>query len=181
MKSSLEILRDTIRDHLRSIGDLKCADIYSDCDGPVRGGKALGIDICVVSPMPTKVSKYAAGTTFSEVEIAVRVLRHNDIASRVPGEIFFCEMVSRSLHNWIPPLKCGYGKVVIIDHGKVNGVPVTSLYAHLSSYSVSNGVSVYKGQIIGNVGTTGYSTGPHLHFEIRENGRPVNPAKYAPI
>lgn len=75
----------------------------------------------------------------------------------------------------------GYGKVVIIDHGKVNGVPVTSLYAHLSSYSVSNGSSVYKGQIIGNVGATGYATGPHLHFEMRENGKPVNPSKYAPI
>lgn len=75
----------------------------------------------------------------------------------------------------------GYGKVVIIDHGKVNGVPVTSLYAHLSSYRVSNGASIYKGQVIGNVGTTGYSTGPHLHFEIRENGKPVNPKKYAPI
>lgn len=75
----------------------------------------------------------------------------------------------------------GYGKVVIIDHGKVNGIPVTSLYAHLSSYCVANGASVSKGQIIGNVGTTGYSTGPHLHFEIRENGKPVNPAKYSPI
>ena len=75
----------------------------------------------------------------------------------------------------------GYGKVVIIDHGKVNGVPVTSLYAHLSSYCVSNGSSVYKGQIIGNVGATGYATGPHLHFEMRENGKPVNPSKYAPI
>ncbi len=75
----------------------------------------------------------------------------------------------------------GYGKVVIVDHGRVNGIPVTTLYAHLSSYCVSNGVSVYKGQIIGNVGATGYATGPHLHFEVRESGRPVNPNKYAPI
>ena len=75
----------------------------------------------------------------------------------------------------------GYGKVVIIDHGKINGIPVTSLYAHLSNYSVSVGSSVYKGQIIANVGATGYATGPHLHFEVRENGKPVNPSKYAPI
>ncbi len=75
----------------------------------------------------------------------------------------------------------GYGKVVIIDHGKVNGIPVTTLYAHLSSYGVSNGANVTKGQVIGNVGTTGYATGPHLHYEVRENGQHVNPAKYSPI
>ena len=75
----------------------------------------------------------------------------------------------------------GYGKVVIIDHGKVNGVPVTSLYAHLSSYCVSTGSSVYTGQIIGNVGATGYATGQHLQFERRENGKPVNTPNYAPL
>ncbi len=74
----------------------------------------------------------------------------------------------------------GYGKVVIIDHGKVGGVPTTTLYAHLSSYRVAKGASVYRGQVIANIGTTGYSTGPHLHFEVRRNGATTNPFNYIP-
>lgn len=74
----------------------------------------------------------------------------------------------------------GYGKVVIIDHGKVGGVPTTTLYAHLSSYRVQKGSSVYRGQVIANIGTTGYSTGPHLHFEVRRNGATTNPFNYIP-
>lgn len=72
----------------------------------------------------------------------------------------------------------GYGKVVILDHGQVNGIPITTLYAHLNSFKVSVGEYVAKGQPIGREGTTGYSTGPHVHFEVRVNGKPSNPLNY---
>ena len=72
----------------------------------------------------------------------------------------------------------GYGKVVILEHGIVNGKPITTLYAHMSSILVSNGQKVSKGQVIGKEGTTGYSTGPHCHFEVRVNGQPNNPLNY---
>lgn len=72
----------------------------------------------------------------------------------------------------------GYGKVVILDHGQVNGLPVTTLYAHLNSCRVSTGEVVSKGQVVGCEGTTGYSTGPHVHFEVRVNGKPNNPLNY---
>lgn len=72
----------------------------------------------------------------------------------------------------------GYGKVVIIDHGVVSGRPMTTLYAHMAATKVGQGQSVAKGQVIGLEGTTGYSTGPHCHFEVRINGKPNNPLNY---
>jgi len=68
----------------------------------------------------------------------------------------------------------GYGRMIKINHG--NGYE--TLYAHCSKLVVSVGKKVAKGQLIGYVGSTGNSTGPHLHFEIRKNGSYLNPAKY---
>lgn len=72
----------------------------------------------------------------------------------------------------------GYGKVVIIDHGIVRGQAITTLYGHMNSIAVQQGQQVKQGQVIGRVGTTGYSTGPHCHFEVRVKGQPRNPLNY---
>ncbi len=68
----------------------------------------------------------------------------------------------------------GYGRVVIVSHG--NGM--ATLYAHLSRIAVSEGENVVKGDVVGYEGTTGFSTGPHLHFEVRVNGKPNNPLNF---
>jgi len=74
----------------------------------------------------------------------------------------------------------GYGKVTIIDHGWNKKIKkrFSSVYAHQSRILVKKGAFVKQGDEIGWVGSTGFSTGPHLHFEIRVDGVPVNPLKY---
>ena len=68
----------------------------------------------------------------------------------------------------------GYGNLVFIDHGR----GLSTGYAHQSSIAVSNGQTVTQGQVIGYVGCTGHCFGPHLHFEVRVNGTPVDPLGY---
>nr|MCU0269336.1 peptidoglycan DD-metalloendopeptidase family protein [Acidimicrobiales bacterium] len=85
-----------------------------------------------------------------------------EIFAVADGEVLFAEE------------RGGYGNTVVIDHGFGLG----TLYAHQSELLVSAGDRVVRGQVIGRVGSTGVSTGPHLHFEVRVFGQPVNPMPY---
>lgn len=72
----------------------------------------------------------------------------------------------------------GFGNLVVISHRTVDGKDLSTAYAHMQSISVSEGQLVDRGQQVGRVGSTGASTGNHLHFEVRLNGDPVDPLQY---
>lgn len=105
-----------------------------------------------------------------------RTITHTglDIAGPNRGAVYAADGGEVIFAGW----KGGYGKAIMINHGNRGGRNLVTLYGHLSQISVSVGQNVGKGQTIGAEGSTGYSTGPHLHFEVRVNGAPVNPMGY---
>lgn len=94
--------------------------------------------------------------------IDIAVPRNSDIVAANSGKVIYSGYYG------------GYGNTVIIDHGG----KISTLYAHNSKLLVKVGDEVEKGKVITKSGSTGLSTGPHLHFEVRENGHPVDPMKY---
>ena len=72
----------------------------------------------------------------------------------------------------------GYGNRVLVSHGTLDGKSTVTAYNHLSGYAVSTGEQVSRGEVVGYVGTTGYSTGCHLHFMVYRNGSTVDPMNY---
>lgn len=93
-----------------------------------------------------------------------------DIAASSGTPIRACRAGTVVIASW----QGGYGNAVVIDHGG----GMATLYGHQSSMAVSVGTRVLAGEVIGYVGSTGNSTGPHLHFEVRIAGNPVNPVGY---
>ena len=75
-------------------------------------------------------------------------------------------------------VSAAYGNFTVVDHGVLDGRRVTTAYAHQAQFLVREGQAVRKGEQIGVIGSTGYSTGPHLHFEVREDGAVVNPVTW---
>ena len=109
---NLERLQRSVVELLRSVSDLRLADIKAE-DSDDNAGKAEGLRVTVLSPLPRAASRYAAGPVFSEVEISVEISRDKSIAARAPSIISAAENVSRALHNWSPPVACGYGRVYL--------------------------------------------------------------------
>ncbi len=112
------------------------------------------------------ISQYFGATSFNPWHTGL------DLDSRSGWDIFASDSgtISTASYGW----GGGYGNHIIIDHG--NGYQ--TLYGHLSALDVSVGEYVSQGQRIGTMGSTGWSTGPHLHFEIRYNGSFLNPLNY---
>ena len=107
--------------------------------------------------------EYRWGTMHNGIDIANGASYGETIVAADGGTVEYVK-----LHSY------GYGYHLCIDHG--NGIK--TLYAHCSQINVSAGQKVYKGQPIAKIGATGDVTGPHLHFEVRVYGSPVNPLQY---
>ncbi len=129
-----------------------------DPGSPYSCGARSGGGTAWVNPLPngTWVRGYYAG--HSGIDIAAAT--GTPIYAANGGPVLYA-----GWNNW------GYGRTVVIGHG-----PWSTLYGHMNSIAVGCGQSVYAGQIIGYVGSTGNSSGPHLHFEIRYRNEPQNPS-----
>lgn len=90
-----------------------------------------------------------------------------DIDNRSRPSVYVAAAGTVEFAGWLG----GYGNLIIVNHGS----GLSTYYAHLDKFYASKGSAVAKGDAIGKMGSTGRSSGPHLHFEVRKNGRPTNP------
>ena len=142
----------------------------------VLGTEALAIETNVIkseTPIhtivaiqnPVKVMKITQGYSFFHPGLDLDGITGDSIEPIKNGTVVYADTE-----------KFGFGKHVIIDHG--NGL--TTLYAHLSKINVKNGEEVTTDTKLGEMGATGHAFGDHLHFEIRDHGKPINPLTILP-
>lgn len=183
--------------HVAERYDAKAEDVIREnglpADGAIRVGQKLVIpDGQILAPR--RVARYRADGPGGEDGPAPR-------SAPVPGTGLFWPITSRAISQYFgwrhPGIDVpnhsrsavraaqdgtvefsgwlgGYGRLVVLNHGSGR----RTYYAHLSATEVKSGARVSRGESVGRVGSTGRSTGPHLHFEVREGGRAVNPLRY---
>ena len=135
---------------------------------PVTGGSS-GVSGAIPRGLPTSRARLTSGFGYRVNPVTGRYAMHSGVdiamATGTPVGATSAGRVARA--GWAG----GYGLLVVIDHGG----GIETYYAHLSSLSVRAGDTVQAGQTLGGAGSTGRSTGPHLHYELRVGGRPVDP------
>jgi len=129
--------------------------------------------IAVPSDKPVKTAAFTSGSGVRSDTFKARAAMHPgiDLAGSIGTPIYATAdgMVTNAGYN-----NGGYGNLIKIDHGR----GIETRYGHLSAIIVSSGQRVTRGQLIGKMGSTGRSTGSHLHYEVRIDGRPVNPIPF---
>lgn len=126
-----------------------------------------------IQPVSAKKLKYISsgfGPRIDPIYGNVRFHQGLDFSANAGTEVYASANGKVVKAGW----QQGYGNVVWIDHG----FGYTTVYAHLRKCRTSEGKSVTRGEIIGEVGSTGKSTSPHLHYEVHVNGKPVDPINY---
>jgi murein DD-endopeptidase MepM/ murein hydrolase activator NlpD len=123
---------------------------------PVKGN--------VTSQFGSRTDPFNGESTEMHLGLDIAALFGTQVHAPADGRIIFAQR------------NAAYGNLVIIDHG--NGL--TTRMGHLSRFNVKVGQAVRKNEVVAYVGTSGRSTAPHLHYEVRLNDRPVNPRNYLP-
>ncbi len=156
-------------------GDSEFRRIFADWEKKerVRGTNPVeAATVAIPSIHPLRTGRVSSGYGVRRHPVLGGRRKHNgvDLAAPTGTPVYATAdgLVSRA--NWFS----SYGKYISIEHGG----QIQTRFAHLSRIAVRNGQSVKKGDLIGFVGSTGRSTGPHLHYEVRVSGRPVNPLQY---
>jgi murein DD-endopeptidase MepM/ murein hydrolase activator NlpD len=134
---------------------IRAAQSSAPTSAPSASGLVWPVSGPVTSPFGWRWGRMHEG-------IDIGVAYGTAIHAAASGTVIYC--------GW----ESGYGNLTVIDHGG----GLATAYGHQSSIAVSCGQQVSQGEVIGYVGSTGHSTGPHLHFEVRVNGSPVDPMGY---
>jgi murein DD-endopeptidase MepM/ murein hydrolase activator NlpD len=157
-------------------GDSEFRELFSSWksldDGLGIAQAAPRVRVSIPSIMPVAVAAMTSGYGMRTHPVLGGRRNHKgiDLAAPTGTPVYATAEGFVSMAQWFS----SYGKYVQIEHG----ADLQTRYAHLSSYVVEPGSRVQKGTLIGYVGSTGRSTGPHLHYEVRVNGIAVNPAPY---